>query len=336
MKIDAVATYTHCAEHILPIFKALPDSLRGKFYTYNRKVEGIVYSHNVIPEHLTSGKRPVSDNPILVAGIRDLRKVSPVLRPAILVEHGVGMSYRDCAFRNPSYPGGIGLRLQVSLILSTNQQAADKDREVGPTYRDVAVIGAPKLDSLHNSLKGYRHDPNKQPTSIAIATCWDCKVCPETRTALPFYKKVIPLLTKYYHVVIGHVHPRATNSIYSFYAKNCIYPEISWPSVMRNADLLISDTGSAMYEFASLNKPVVVLNCPHYRKNIYHGLRFWDYIPGIECDNPEDLLDAVQIAWSDPEDLQEKRRIATEYCYPNRGYATKVAVRAIERWLETI
>ena len=47
--------------------------------------------------------------------------------------------------------------------------------------------------------------------------------------------------------------------------------------VMERSTLYICDNSSTLYEFASTGRPVVVLNAPWFRRDIEHGLRFWEH-----------------------------------------------------------
>jgi len=87
---------------------------------------------------------------------------------------------------------------------------------------------------------------------------------------------------------------------------------------------------STLYEFAATGRPVVVLNCPRYRRDVHHGLRFWDHIPGIQCDTPEDLPGAIELALEDPPELREMREEAIAAVYPQHdGHATDRAVETL-------
>jgi hypothetical protein len=59
--------------------------------------------------------------------------------------------------------------------------------------------------------------------------------------------------------------------------------------VRKFANLLICDNSSLMYEMSYLGRNVVALNAPWYRRDVEHGLRFWQW-RGIQVDTPEELL----------------------------------------------
>ena len=104
--------------------------------------------------------------------------------------------------------------------------------------------------------------------------------------------------------------------------------------VLDRADLLVGDNTSALYEYASTGRPVVVMNAPQYRRDVHHGLRFWDYPPGLQVDRPEQLADTIARALTDPPGAQALRAAAVgeTYAYTD-GHAARRAVTAIEEIL---
>jgi CDP-glycerol glycerophosphotransferase (TagB/SpsB family) len=101
--------------------------------------------------------------------------------------------------------------------------------------------------------------------------------------------------------------------------------------VCRQADLYITDNSSSLYEFAATGRPVVVLNAPWYRRDVHHGLRFWDAIPGPQVDHSRDLVPTVLKALeTDTTDLRESA-LAKVYAY--RSGAAERAARIIEEWV---
>ena len=325
--IDCYGSLIHMVDHIAPIYNALPEGMKGRFYSSNKMVQAQAALYGITCQNLQSS-RPIGTSPIMVASIGDVRHCGPTKRPVILVEHGIGLHFTGPHVTNhPSYPGGTGIRLQVELILSTNQQAADEELAVNKgNHRRVVVVGAPKLDAFANLPPSTNTSP-----ILSYATHWDCHCCPETRSAFYHYKDILNIISKIYPT-LGHAHPRWKELIYSRYSKLGMSPQKRFTSILTKADLLMGDCGSAIYEFAYTNKPVVVLNCPLYRRNFRHGLRFWDYIPGIQCNDPDDLLSCVETALADPPNLKLLRQQAIDYAYPNRGCATQVAIKAILDW----
>jgi glycosyltransferase involved in cell wall biosynthesis len=105
---------------------------------------------------------------------------------------------------------------------------------------------------------------------------------------------------------------------------------------MERADLYIMDHMSTLYEFASTGRPVVVLNTPWYRRDVEHGLRFWEYADvGVNCEHPNDLEKCINLALQDPLEQKMKRERACNAVYAYRdGMCTERAAKAIIEFLE--
>ncbi len=116
--------------------------------------------------------------------------------------------------------------------------------------------------------------------------------------------------------MIGHAHPRIIDHAEIVYRQFGIRTVRDFDDVLDRADVYCVDNSSTLYEFAAAGKPVVVLNCPRYRKQVHHGLRFWDHVPGIQCEGPEDLAAAVGEALEDPPKWREARQTALDAVYP--------------------
>ena len=87
----------------------------------------------------------------------------------------------------------------------------------------------------------------------------------------------------------------------------------AFEDVCRQADLFIADNTSCLFEFAATGRPVVVLNSKYYRRNVNHGLRYWDAADvGIQVDRPEDLVAAVAEALVDAPARQAARDAALD------------------------
>jgi len=177
------------------------------------------------------------------------------------------------------------------------------------------------------------HTPAKHdPPVIGYATHWDCHTAPETRSAFRWYAPALPELAKRYRV-IAHAHPRADVKVWTQYAAMGLDIARDMQDFFDGIDLLVCDVGSAPYEFAATGRPVVVCNCPLYRRDVHHGLRFWDAIPGLQCDDAAALVNTVERALTDPPDVAAARRAAVETVYPNMGRATQIAADALEAWI---
>ena len=250
---------------------------------------------------------PAGRGPVVVASYGDLLPLIPSKRYLVLFEHGAGFSFSKA---HPSYAGGARHRALVSLFVCPNEYAADRNRERFPEAA-VAVVGCPKLDRWH--LDPPR--PKNRKPVIAVAWHWDCKVAPEARWAYPVFARSMREVAARY-TLLATAHSRCPESVRTeMEACGAQWVE-DFDEVMERADLLINDASSVLYEFASTDRPVVVLNAPWYRRKVNHGLRFWEHADvGINCDDPAALLDCIDAALADPPEQREKRAAATDAAY---------------------
>lgn len=273
--IDLFASLPHYRDHLLPIWGALPGRLQG--------------------EQLW--RQPPARWPrqrwVLVGSYADAVKAMP--RPTIYVEHGAGQSYPGdpASAGHPSYHGGNGLGLRtVALFLAPNAQAAARWRATYPRARAEA-IGCPKLDPWHSGARPHLRQPR---VTIGWTWHWDCHLVPETRWALPHYEAALGPLVAAWRAqgwqVWGTGHPRAQRRLQALWGAVGAEWVPDLGDVLDSCDVLLGDNTSALYEFASVGRPVVCLNAPWYRRHVHHGLRFWDAPPGIQVDDPEQLAGA--------------------------------------------
>lgn len=235
----------------------------------------------------------------------------------VLMQHGIGQSYSN---RNPHYPGGESNEA-VGLFLVPNDHSADRWRAAYPRAA-VEVVGSPRIDSLPAREPG--------PFTIAVSFHWDAFIAPEARSTFDFYKQALPELAQRYNL-IGHSHPRF-GSPARFYAKHGIEFVPTFDEVCRCADLYICDNSSTIYEFASTGRPVVVLNGPFYRREVEHGLRFWEAADvGRQVWESDDLIGAVEDAVADRGQIA--REAALDIVYPIRWGGAQLAATAIRGWL---
>ena len=252
---------------------------------------------------------------MLVASFRDYgRAWARGYRRIALVEHGIGQSYVGLA--HGAYTGGPG-RDHVGLFLSPNETAASRDRAAYPRAR-VEIIGDPVLDSLsRRSLDG--------PPVVCLSFHWDWSRIPELKSAAPHYLSVLPELARRF-TVIGHGHPRALDRLTLIYRRLGIELVSSFDEVCRRASVYVCDNSSTLYEFASTGRPVVVLNAPWFRRNVSHGLRFWDAAGvGRQVDRPEDLAEAIACSLSEGQPSTADAALRLAYSPGTTGAAERGA-----------
>lgn len=302
--IDFLATSHHYAEHLRPIYWSLPHNVRGEWITGRPNLRELASR----------------EYPVCVSASGDLALVRRVGRQAVFCEHGAGQSYSS---EHPSYAGGRG-RENVILFLVPGPHPARRNREAWPGV-PVVEIGCPKLDTYH------LRPPVRENGLVCLSWHWDCKVCPETRTAWREFKPALRELAASDIKLVGHGHPRILKVIKWYYQRLGIEIFPSFRTVLERCNVYVCDNSSTIFEFASTGRPVVLLNSSRYRRNVSHGLRFWDASDvGLQCNNPNELISVIRKALEDPPEVAERRReaIRSVYTYTD-GRAAERAAQAI-------
>ncbi len=299
--VHGYACLPHYAAHLAPILEALPDRLRGT-----------LWGPHGVPLRSPSLLDP--DAVVLVAGFNDGRRFAG--RPVVLVEHGAGQSYPGDprSAHHPSYSGGNEWDHAVGFVCPSDA-VADRWRSRYPDTPAVAV-GSPLLDRWH------RVEPCRTTsTVIAFTFHWDCPLIPETRSAWKDYSRQLPALVDRFrrlgYGVVGHSHPRWGRFLRDAWTRMGVPVAEGMADLIEGgASVLVADNTSALYEFAAVtDRPVVALNAAGYRKDVHHGLRFWDAVPGVEVDHPDELPSAIVAALLDEPDLADRRRHAVTTAY---------------------
>jgi hypothetical protein len=337
--LDAIAGERQFADHLAPVWRALPSSIRGRFLAETPIVDhvrslGIDAVPLQRPAPLPTYPPPrFNGTPALVASYGDIKMARRLgYGPFVFMEHGAGQSYdgdRRSVQRSGSYAGGPD-REDNELILVPNARCAERWRETYPGSR-VEIIGNPMLDAL----------PTRQPGPgpvVAISFHWPTPnaLGPEAGTAVGEYLPILPELAKRY-TVIGHAHPKGDwpKTMRRYYERAGIPFVADFADVCRQADVYVCDNSSTLFEFAATGRPVVVLNSKHYRRDIEHGLRFWEAADvGMQVDKPGDLIETIQAALNDPPDAREAREAALDIVYPVRSGGAALAAAAIGEWLD--
>lgn len=319
-KIDFYTGEEHFFDHTIPVWLALPDQYKGTFYV-SKLVEQKRAKESGIPYVVGY---PENSELCLVASIADYRATN---HDVVYMEHGIGHQYSN---NHMGYAGGSG---KDRVVLFLNQHHITDERNL-KTYPNVkhAIIGTPKMDKVKRTGWIVHH---RKPV-VCMSFHWDCKVSPETRSSYPFYKKMIPILYKMKNDFdfVLHAHPK--NGFQDEVKKE--FPDIpfieKFEDVMKIADVYVIDNSSTMYEFLVTGRPIVVLNCPHYRFDVNHGIRFWDYIGGMQVNRTKDLLTTILDTIAFPNQLKELRDGIVSELYPYYPNATGRAVKVLVDFLE--
>lgn len=311
LKIDALVSHPWYAEHVRPVWDALPEKNRGTLYTKAADLEK-------------------SSLPVLVAATGDMFVAHRLKRPIAMMEHGAGQSYGGdrLSRRHSSYAGGDSRFAE--LFLHPGPHPAARDAARYPQAR-VEIIGCPKLDFLPERDRSL--DTTKMPV-VAVSFHWDCQVSQETRSSFIWFRNALRLNTGFQ--VLGHGHPRMMERLRPWYARKGFEAVDSFSDVLKRADLYVCDNSSSLFEFASTGRPVVVLNPPFYRRDRDHGLRFWDAAGvGLGLSEPSAFEQTVLRALKDPESAKISRERALDLVYTPRTGAAALGAAAIIDWMET-
>ena len=338
-KLDAFAFERQFLDHLAPVWRALPDDVRGELKTSTALVghatslglQAVGIDVETIRQRTPPPKAMIREGPrAFVTSIGDTKVARRFgYSKFAFMEHGTGQAYIGerslAARRHPSYAGGMD-REDVELFMVPNEYSAALWRAAYPTA-GVEIVGSPRLDHLHPR----RADGT---TTVAISFHWPGFVCAEADTALGDYLPMLAELPRRFNV-IGHCHPKADwpRRMKRTYDRAGIEFVESFDEVCERADVYVVDNSSTLYEFASTGRPVVVLNSRHYRRNVHHGQRFWDAAHvGVNVDAKEHLVGSIERALRDARTDAERREDALGLVYAYRTGGALRASDALSRW----
>jgi hypothetical protein len=257
--IHVYASRPHYLRHIRPIFDALPDELRGQ----------------IIRRGTTD---QLDQNDIVLVG--GALEFGAVPQRMIYVEHGAGQTYLNLDPRVAGHYAGSEHPERVIGYICPNQEVADSWK------RPAIAVGCPALDQLQRK--------PVSPRACAITFHWDArKVAPEARSARDHYAEHLGMIVQWIRTndlePLGHWHPndRTTKIMWEHLG---IRTESSLDAVLEQSTFMILDNSSAGYEANHMEIHTIWLNAPWYRKDVHHGLRFWDRIPGPTVDDAWELV----------------------------------------------
>ena len=338
--ITFVATEKHYLEHLIATYLALPEEYRGLFYINGAALCDLACSKGILGknvrffdlrrvDHLDPRNFDVhaplmlSKGPgyVMCSAIIDAQRVRELepLKQVILCEHGCGQIYDH---GSPSYAGGLD-RGWLSLCIVPGERPWAKQLEKYPNVPCIKT-GCPKLDSFKDYIK-----PDKilqmSNMVVGVSTHFDSGHIAEMSSAFLYFWNQIESLVKAHPKTqfIGHTHPRVKGLPWEKWRElSAMCPNVrlthDFDEIMQEADLYIIDQSSTAYEFAALDKPVLFLNSPHFRKHINHGMRFWEFANiGVQCDYADDLGEKMKEALMGEylNTYTERRREVTKLIY---------------------
>ena len=308
MRFASFATFSHYQDHLWPLI----EELRSRGHTVDalspwRNADWAEYRH---PDQLAA----MGDVVWLTASAMDAKRVPG---PTVYLEHGAGQTYEadERGHAHKSYSTG---RIDNALLyLCPNFFVYTRRRRAHPEVPAVCV-GSPRLDAYPVG----HHEAVER--AVAFVFHWDCEVVPETRSAFDHYVndmlRIGLELRRNGYLPVAHAHPRISKRVrHHLGGRGFDLWDID--DVMTKAAVLVADNTSVLYEFAHVDRPIVVLNAPWYRRDVHHGLRFWEVIPGVMVDEPDQVIGAVRRSLdSDPGALV--RRNAASVVFPLQDGAT--------------
>lgn len=287
MKVHLLASEPHYLEHLVAIWKHLPERLRGD---------------RMFGQQARPDKRWDAGDVVMVAAFGDIWRVRN--HRIIYVEHGAGQSYR-------------GISDEVAAHYHGGQHPEHVIGYIGPRQSVVDAWGRPGFAAGSPVCDDYELFSEEQVAAITFH--WNARrVCPEATTAFEHYidrlPEIVASLRRNGWEVLGHRHPRFDHMSSAW--RNLDVREANVDEVRRRAQVLIADNTSLMYEMLYLGRAVVALNAPWFRRDVDHGLRFWDLCPPRQVDDADGLLKLIAAEFPDPfGDMTERELAITAQVY---------------------
>lgn len=333
MRLVAYASRRHYADHLRPIVDLLPFDVSDGFIYGPRAENEWGPQLPPLPRRVSRVEIP---EPVvwLVASYVDAQNCNA---PFVYVEHGAGQSYGGdpTSTSNPSYAGGDGRAwADCRLVVAPGNCAGA--RHLTARRCPVVLVGCPYLDPW---LRKDRSTRLRRGRRVAFAFHWNgSEVSSEARSALAHYEKglegaVDDLIGRGWEVW-GHGHPREEAGLQAVW-HGLDVPWVDRERIFDEADVLVADNTSLIWEFAALGKPVVLLDAPWYRRHVEHGLRFWRWASiGPAVQDAESIPVAVDVAHTDEDPYPQLRQMAVREVYAHvDGRSAQRAATAI---METI
>jgi hypothetical protein len=329
--IDFVCCLINAGHHAIPIYTALPEKYKGTLYC-NDEVADYARDHGVRNIKSYKGTGTIANDLLkykrltVVNSYGDNRRALMGKRQTVFGEHGVGYTFGN---GHESYAGSKTGRSNVVMFLCQNEHVQRLNQSVFPKV-PCPIIGIPKMDAW----TGREFTINKSDPLVCLSFHWDCHVHPFTRSCWRDYIPYFKAIRKSFRTV-GHAHPRHYDKFADRFRRNKIKMIADFREVMERVDVYINDSSSTIFEFAYLNKPVVLLNSDIYPRDKNLNARFWQYKSvGVNVDDPATVVNKIREAITDTPEQQALRKKAVEAVFTFTD--GKCAERAVNKIISLI
>lgn len=320
--VDVFTTQRHYFDHVKPVAQAIDAPVQ-----IGRGLLGLL-SHEATDgvriEPFPRVPRP-SHPTALVMGPRDIRTaVHRGWERVAYLPHGIGQDYNRTLMA--PQPGGRIPWDRVDLVLLPSEFAGKRFEPLCPDAEKL-VIGQPKLDELAAM-------PPPTDRVAALSFRWGHKRAPESAGAFEHYRAELAAVRRQLEErgieLIGHSHPRIFAEAAPVYREAGIEPVRDFRDVVARASVYACDNSSTLFEFAALGRPVVVMNCPAYRRDVDHGGRFWRWADiGEQVAGPEQLAEAIERAFDSDPNRTRRHAVVDEVLPLTDGQAAMRAAEAL-------
>ena len=191
-------------------------------------------------------------------------------------------------------------------------------------YFDVVETGWPKLDSLYSARPLAEYKRATKPI-VLYAPTFSAKLT----SVYALFSQFELLSQQDEYFILIKFHPKMHPACIAKYRRICnenmqIVETNSITALLQTADVMVSDTSSAVSEFSLLNKPVVTLNNVQPEKHLFN------------FSNPLDLIKQLQLATQklkNGEEIVPQSYINDLHSFRD-GLSAKRVIAAVEHILE--
>lgn len=246
---------------------------------------------------------------IVTAAQRDFIATKDMDGTHVYMEHGVGLqTHKQSTI--------LTLNKYQPMVLVPNWYTVNDLRKNHFTG-DIYVVGTPKMEKLRKVQAGT--------DTLAFSFHWTGKGKNWTR-----FKEPIQQLADMYPV-IGHGHPKDWDRLATYWESIGIEAVKDFEDVVDRAYLLVCDHSSIIYEWAALDRPVILLDNSRLAENKsrFTSLRYTDYSEVGPEATPDSLVDEVRFTLNEPWIYRPERVSATENLFPHLNDSVSIAVELI-------